>query len=129
MPQLPMFSGEPGREATHWDHVLDVAKVAVAAVTLKEFAYRVDAQPSNLADALAERDRKRVGAEHLIVLLTIAPEVHRRALLDAIAKPLGYKVERVAPLSPAEEIKATRDYLAKMAPGLLAGLDKEVGRG
>lgn len=127
-PQLPMFSGEPSREATHWDHVLETAKIAVAAVTLKEFSFRVDAQPSNLADAIAERDRKRLAAEHLLALITMAPEDNRIALLVAIAKPLGYRVERVLPLTPTEEIKATRDYLAKMAPGLLAGLDKEIGR-
>lgn len=126
--QVPLFSGEPGRETTHWDHVLAIAKAAVAAVTLKEFAYRVDAQPSGVADALAERDRKRLAAEHLLALLTMAPEDHRRALLDAIARPLGYRVERVVPLTPSEEVAATRAYLAKMAPGLLAGLDKEIGR-
>lgn len=129
MTQLPMFAGGSERELTQWEHILEEhVKPGVAAVTLKEYAFRCDAKPSNMSDALAERDHKRLGAEQLIMLLRILPEANRVALLEAIAKPLGYRVERVVTLTPDEALRKAREYMRINAPGLLPGLDKEIGR-
>ena len=103
-------------------------KPGVDTVTLKEFAFRIDARPSNVSDALAQRDRKRLAAEHLIVLLRLMPESNRAGMLNAIAGPLGYRVERVVALTPEERAKKAIEYVEKNAPGLLPGLVKEIGR-
>jgi hypothetical protein len=120
--QLDLYAGSP-----RWSAVLDEVRMGVALVTLKEFAYRVDSSPSNLADALAERDRKRLAAEHLVRLVDMLPPANQLTLARAVVGP-GLKVERVAPLTPEEELRATREYLAANAPGLVPGLMKALGR-
>lgn len=122
--QLDLYTNDEPR----WASVRDEARVAVAAVTLKEFAFRCDVSPSAVADALAERDQKRLAARHLVKLIDIAPPQHQHALLVAICGPAGFRVERVAPLTPDEEVRRTRAYLAANAPGLLPGLEKVLGR-
>lgn len=120
--QLDLYAGSP-----RWAGVLDEVRLSVAVVTLKEFAYRVDSSPSNVADAIAERDRKRLAAEHLVRLVDMLPPANQVSLARAIVGP-GLKVERAAPLTPEEELRATREYLAANAPGLVPGLMKVLGR-
>jgi len=124
MTQLGLNLGHPD----HWQELRELVRQAVAAISLKEIAYRCDSSPSALADAIAERDRKGLRAEHLVAILHAAPESSRQAILEAIVAPLGYKVERVAPLKPEEENRLIRAFLEKNAPGLLPALTKELGR-
>ena len=102
-------------------------RTGIATVTLKEFAFTVDSSPSNISDALAERDRKRLAGEHLIALLDMQPRELTIATLKTLAARYGCRVEP-EPMSPEQENRITREYLATNAPGLMSGLNKALGR-
>lgn len=112
------------RDDPRWVAVREEAKIAVAVLTLKDFAYRCDASPSGIADALAERDQKRLAARHLVTLIDTAPPANQLALLQTIAAPAGYRVERVVPLTVEEENKKLKKLIADLAPGLLPAMER-----
>lgn len=121
--QLDLYT----REDPRWVSVRDEAKIGVAIVTLKDFAYRCDASPSGLSDALAERQDKRLAARHLVVLIDMLPPANRLALVRKIAGP-DFCVERAVTLTPEDEARIMREFIASKVPGLLPELMKAIGR-
>jgi hypothetical protein len=121
--QLDLYT----RDDPRWVAVREEAKIAIAVVTLKDFAFRCDASPSSIADGIAERDQKRMAARHLVTLIDIAPRDNALALARQVVGP-RFRVEHAVVYTPEEEARITRDYVARVAPGLLPGLMKELGR-
>lgn len=111
-----------------WSRLLDAIRAAVAAITPKELAYRLNVAPSYLLDALRGADRKSVRAEWLPTILLMAPHHERAAILAELAGPAGYQVERRKSLDPAEELEQLRAVVGRMAPVVLAAADKELGK-
>jgi hypothetical protein len=110
-----------------WDGVLEAIRAAVGEMGgVKELAYQVDASPSLVSDALAERDRKRVAAEWLVTLLLRAPEPCAAALLQRLAELRGYEVKRRRPMTAEEKLERLTEKLRARLGPLGAALAAEV---
>lgn len=116
-----------------WQLELDWCRRAVDAIGHKEVAYALDVKPSTLTDALCERKRedatpKGMRAEWVSVIRQMSSDGMRAEYLRLISTPLGYVPQRVRVMDPIEELRATREAIARLAPGLLSAVDREVGR-
>lgn len=123
MSQLDLYTNEEPR----WVAVREEARVAVAVVTLKDFAFRCDDTPSHISDALVERNQRRLSGRHLVTLIDLAPPPNALALARQVVGP-RFRVEPAIVHTPEEEARITREYLAANAPGLVPGLMKALGR-
>jgi len=115
-----------------WQDVLAWARRAVEAIGHKEVTYALNLKASTLTDALAERKRedgtpKGMRAEWICVIAQMSSDGMRAEYLRIVSQPLGYAPQRIR-RDPAEELRATREAVLRLAPGLLAAIDKEVGR-
>jgi hypothetical protein len=107
--------------------VLPAIRIAVDRLTLKEAATICGTQPSQLSDALNERDRKSVKAEWLTALIVAAPEAIRRELVAAINRVGGYKPpEQLRELTPAEELAIWKRAVGRLSPGIVDAIEQEV---
>lgn len=95
---------DPDGSRDPWSGVLDALRDAIAVITPKELAYRLDIQPSYLSDALRGHDRKGLRAEWIPIILAMAPDSVRAAILTAMAAPCGYEVVRRRDLTPEERL-------------------------
>jgi len=128
---LGYSTDQQGRDV--WQAIVEWARRAVDAIGHKEVAYRLNLKPSTLTDALAERKRddgtnKGMRGEWVTVIAQMSSDGMRSEYLRIVSQPLGYVPQRVRVMDPVEELRATREALARLAPGLLAAVDKEVGR-
>lgn len=123
--EMSLFARDQGARA--WDSVLAAVKVAVDQLTLKEAAFLLDTSPSQLSDALAERDRKSVRAEWLVTLLVGTPPKVRDAIMGELARVSGYKKpERAEKLTDKRRAEILTRAIARLAPGLEAAIDAEL---
>ncbi len=115
--------------ATDWDDELGWFRRAVDVLGHKEVAYRLDVQPSNLTDALHERERKDVKGKWISIVRRMAPDVLLADYVRLINVRYGF--ESPKPLrtrTSAEENRERRAWMEKHAPALLELMDKELGR-
>ncbi len=96
----------------------------------KEVAYVLDVKPSNLSDALAQRERKVIKPEWFAKVLRMGlPEETISEYLRIVCNGLGYETpKRIKNKTSAEELREMRDALKRIAPGVLTLVDKEIGR-
>ncbi len=113
-----------------WDRQLEWLRRAVDVLGHKEVAYKLDLQPSHLADALHERERKDIKAKWFATVLRMElPEEMRLEYLRILCEPLGYETpKRIRTKTSAEELRELREALKRLAPGVLTLVDKESGR-
>ncbi len=115
--------------ATDWDAELGWFRRAVDILGHKEVAYKLDVQPSNLTDALHERERKDVKGKWISVVRRMVPDEMRAEYLRFLSSSFGYEMpKRVRTRTSAEELREMRDALKRIAPGVLVLVDKELGR-
>jgi hypothetical protein len=114
--------------ADDWTEVLAWFRRAVDVLGHKEVAYKLDIAPSQLTDALLERERKDVKAKWFRTVLRMCSESMRREYLDIEARQLGYEVKPLKKRTPEQELRDMRELLKREAPGVLALVDKELGR-
>lgn len=127
LPQVEMDYSPRDRGTRAWETVLAVVRLAVDRMTLKEVAFLLDTSPSFLADALAERDRKGVKAEWLIVLIIGAPPKVRAELVFEINRVAGFKAPELAkPLTDAQKLAIVLRAVKRLAPGIVSSIDEEV---
>lgn len=82
--------------------LLEALRVAVAEISIKELAYRLDVSPSLLADALAGRANKGVRASWLVTILDMASEANLVEIVKALVGRRPYEVQRRKELTPEE---------------------------
>jgi len=116
-----------------WDEILAWFRRAVDCLGHKEVAYRLDIGPTQLSDALNERERKDIKAKWLCKVRRLCEisgrDVLVREYLEIISKQHGYEEpKRKRARTPEEEVAAMREVLKREAPGVLAILDKELAR-
>lgn len=112
-----------------WRVELAWIRRAVDVIGHKEVAYKLDVQPSQLTDALLERERKDVKAKWIPTLLRMVPEEMRQEYLRLVCTPLGYEApKKIKPRTHEEENREMRELLKQHAPAMLALIDKEMGR-
>lgn len=114
--------------ADDWAVELVWLRRAVDVIGHKELAYKLDIAPSQLTDALLERERKDIKAKWIKTILRMVPDAMRDEYMRLVATPLGYEVKRAKTRTPEEELREMRELLKREAPGVLAIVDKEMGR-
>lgn len=125
----PSAKQQNARAGASWEEeILPVVRSAIERLTLKECASLFDASPSNISDALAERDRKRPALEWLVALLVAAPHATKLELLTALCNVAGYMPpERKRVLTAEERHEKYRAAVAKrLAAGVLADIEREI---
>jgi hypothetical protein len=122
------WRSDPHAEAA-WVDLREAFRSAVAAIGLKEAAFRLDVSPSLLSDALAERDRKGLRLEWLPALLLIAPAEHAATILGLLASMRGLEVVRRKALTPEEKLERLTEKLRARFGAAGAELAAEVERG
>lgn len=114
--------------ADDWQERLAWLRRAVDVLGHKEVAYKLDVQPSQLTDALLERERKDVKAKWFDTVLRMVSEDMRAEYIRMLNTTHGYKApERQKPRTAEEENREMRTLLDKHAPALLALIEKELG--
>jgi hypothetical protein len=132
--QLGLSYTAPFDARLDWERVLVTVRATVDRLGVKEVAHALDVAPSTLCEALANRGtaedkgRKRVALEWLSTILRMAGEADRLAIIEALALPVGYQVQRRRVLTPAEELAALRGALGRLAPAVLEMADREVSK-
>jgi hypothetical protein len=96
--------------------LLEALRAAVAEISIKELAYRLDLSPSLLADALAERSSKGVRAAWLVTIIDLASEAHARAILDALIARRALEVVERKELTPEQLAERYEEKLRSMGP-------------
>jgi hypothetical protein len=109
MSQAALDFGGGWRCAQAWAELLETLNAAVTHVGRKEAAYNLDTSPSQLANALAERDRHYLRASWLPYLVAVAPS-HRP--VEILAGLRGLELSPRKPMTPAEELAELRAAVA-----------------
>lgn len=112
--QMPLALGAVSESASDWDLVLAWFRRAIDVIGHKEVAYRLDIAPSNLSDAINERERKDVKGRWIATVLRMAPPPSCRSTSSCCAprtastRPSGARCSRptrrsasCAPSSPS----------------------------
>jgi hypothetical protein len=126
--QLALVYDAASAGADDWEELLRWFRLAVDVIGHKEVAFKLDIAPSQLADALHERERKDVKAKWFGTVARMSPEPIVRKYVEIIARQHGYTIERQRTRTPEEELRDMRELLKREAPGVLAIVDKELGR-
>jgi hypothetical protein len=117
--QLAIHWAPSDRDKQAWHDVLAVLADVVARVSLKEAAFRLDVEPSALANALRERDRHYIRAEWLMPLLELAASVGlAHELASALVKPARLVVVAAQPLTPDQKLARLEAAIARLGPGV-----------
>lgn len=120
------FDGE--EEKTPQGRLLLAVRSAVARISLKEVAYKLNVQPSLLADALKERNHKGVRAAWLVTILELADDADANAILAALAAIRGYEVKPGRKWTPEQLNERYEQKFLSMGP-VGAQLIREVKEG
>lgn len=114
--------------AGDWDAELGWFRRAVEVVGEKEVAYRLDIGPSQLSDAVRERERKNVHGRWISVVRHMVTDAMLAEYLGLICTRHGYETpKRKEPKNDREARRAERAWLREHAPALLEMMDREVG--
>lgn len=109
------------------EEVTPAFQAAVTRMTPKVAAPLLECGPTYLADAIAERDRKSVRLEWLVVLLMTAPDGAKHELVTLLNRLAGYKPpERARELTLEEEFRIWRAATERRAPGIVDGIKAEI---
>lgn len=76
---------------------------AITLITPKELCWRLGIKEQYLSDAIAERDRKTIKASWIPVILAMAPDSARQAILEELASGCGFDVRRKKILTAEEK--------------------------
>jgi hypothetical protein len=115
-------------DTSAWIALHEAVVDAVRLITPKELCFRLEITPTYLSDALHGKNSKGFRLEWLPMVLELAPLESVRAILRALGEIRGFEFQARKVLTPEQELAATRDALRRIAPGVLALVDKEVGR-
>lgn len=126
--QLALTYAPTHAGADQWKAELEWLRRAVDVVGHKEVAYALDVQPSQLTDALLERERKDVKARWIPVVLRMVGEAMRREYLQIVVGSLGYRLDARKARTPEEELHAMRAAIAKLVPGVMPMLEEEMSK-
>lgn len=127
--QMALALGAVSESTTDWDLVLAWFRRAIDVIGHKEVAYRLDIAPSNLSDAINERERKDVKGRWIATVLRMAPPAIVQEYVELVCASHGFDAPKRRPiLTPDAEVRHMRERLSALAPGVLQLIDKELGR-
>lgn len=110
----------------HWNRKLEWLRRAVSVLGHKEVAYRLDVAPSQLTDALLERERKDVKAKWFDVVLAMdLPAEMRAEYVRLVCEATDYEMPRPKQRkTDAQQLTELREFLSTNAPGLLSMFER-----
>ncbi len=126
--QLTMGSVDDPRAQAAWISLHEALLDAVRLITPKELCFRLGITATYLSEALHGKNSKGFRLEWLPTVLSMAPLDAVVPMLRALAELRGFDVERRKQLTPEQELSATREAMKRLAPGVLALVDKELGK-
>lgn len=127
MSQLALVYDAATVGAADWDAELGWFRRAVDVVGHKEVAYRLNVKPSNLTDALAERERKNIKGRWISIVRHMVPESLLIDDLQIIASAHGYEVKRKKPKNPEQVNREREQWLKEHAPAVLELMSRDLG--
>lgn len=107
--------------------LLDAIKQAVANISIKELAYRLDISPSLLADAMAERANKGVRAMWLVTIIDMANHADAIAILNALADRKRLEVQPIKELTAEEKAERLEEKLRSLGATGLRLIEEAIG--
>ncbi len=107
--------------------LLDAIRQCVANISLKELAYRLNIQPSLLADAMAERANKGVRASWLVSIVKEAPINDVISLLNELASLRGLEVVPRKELTAEERAERLEEKLRSLGATGLRLIEEAIG--
>lgn len=129
-PALPEPDIETRAEQGHraWDErLLPVIRAAIERIGPKTVAPLLGVGDTLMSDALAQRSRKGVRCEWLVVLLFTAPPSVRHELVAEINRLAGYEPpHRRKKISPEDELAIRKRETKRLAPGIEALIEEAV---
>lgn len=108
------FDRSPNEQAER--ELLESLRVAVAEISIKELAFRLDVSPSLLADSLAERSSKGVRAAWLVTIIELASVANATAIGNALLKRKPLEVVERKTLTPEQLNERYEEKLRSMGP-------------
>jgi hypothetical protein len=108
------FDRYPNEQAER--QLLEALRVAVAEISIKELAFRLDVSPSLLADALAERSSKGVRASWLVTIIELASDANATAIVSALLTRKALEVVERKSLTPEELAERYEEKLRSLGP-------------
>lgn len=127
--QLALSYSPTHAGAEDWERELAWLRRVVDVLGHKFVAGELDIAPSQLTDALLERERKDVKAKWVRAIVRLAPEEMRQEWVRMTTDALGYEMpKKKTTRTPEEELRDMRELLKREAPGVLAIVDKAMGR-
>lgn len=122
----PQVAADKARAAEALEELRTALATAIKLITPKEICFRFGVGQPYLSDIVS--GKKRFPLEWVPTVVLMAPIEAVPPILDALARLRGFDLVRKKTRTPEEELKAEREVLARLAPGLLAIIDKELGR-
>lgn len=122
------FTVEPHVKAAEVK-LLEAIKQAVANISIKELAYKLDVSPSLLADALAERANKGVRASWLIRVIQMAPMADALAVINALGDLRRIEAQPMKELTAEEKAARLEEKLRSLGPTGLRLIEEAIGGG
>lgn len=122
---LAFVDDYPTRAAEN--RLMDAIRQAVANVSIKELAFRLDISPSLLADAIAGRSNKGVRAMWLITLIQLAPQADALAILNALGELKRIEATPMKELTAEEKAERLEEKLRSLGPTGLRLIQEALG--
>jgi hypothetical protein len=96
--------------------LLEALRVAVAEISIKELAYRLDVSPSLLADSLAERASKGVRASWLVTIIELASDANAMEIANALLDRKSLDVQPRKELTAEQKAERYEEKLRSLGP-------------
>jgi hypothetical protein len=106
---------------------LDAVRQAVANISIKELAFRLDISPSLLADALAERSNKGVRGTWLVTIIDMAPMADALAILNALGDLKRVESQPRKELTAEEKAERLEEKLRSLGATGLRLIEEAIG--
>lgn len=119
MSQPALDFGDGWKFSQAWTRLLEAFNATIVHVGRKEAAYQLDTSPSQLANALAERDRHHIRGSWVPYLVAAAPN---DAAVEVLAGLRGRALTEVKKMTPAEELAALKRSLGETVGHAVAEL-------
>ena len=128
MSQLALVYDAAHEGDAAWQERLLWLRRAVDLIGHKEVAYKLDVQPSQLTDALLERERKDVKAKWFDVVLRMVSHEMRAEYLRIISTSLGFDAPKAKKKKTAEEREREREkWLKENARVVFEQMERDLG--
>ena len=98
------------------ERLLDSVRRAVANISIKELAFKLNIKPSLLADALAERSSKGVRAAWLVTILEMADEPFAVEILEVLARLRNRETKPRETYTPEELNERFEEKMRTLGP-------------